>query len=98
MSVICQAISTFIASATFGFVLNWNLSLLTLAFTPLIVAGTTISIRLIGSQLASDKKVTEEAAKIAIEVIGGIRTVASLHQEKYFLTKYTDVLQSKLKY
>jgi ABC-type bacteriocin/lantibiotic exporter with double-glycine peptidase domain len=98
MSVLSQALSTFLASAIFGFVFNWKLSLLTLAFMPLIIIGTTFSIKIIGSHLTGDKKSTEKATKIAIEAISGIRTVASLHQEKYFLCKYTDVLEATLKY
>ncbi len=97
MSVICQAISTFIASAIFGFVINWNLSLFTIAFVPLMIIGVTFSTKIVSSQMSSDKEVTEKAAKIAIEAIGCIRTVASLHQEKYFLCKYIDVLDSNLK-
>jgi ABC-type bacteriocin/lantibiotic exporter with double-glycine peptidase domain len=98
MSVICQAITTFVSSAIFGFVINWKLSLLTIASMPLIVIGSVISINIVSSQLTSDKEATEKSSKIAIEAIGGIRTVTSLHKEEYFLSKYIQILESKLKY
>ncbi len=98
MSVILQAISTFVASAILGFVINWRLSLFTIAFVPLIVIGTTIATKIVSAQLSSDKEADEKATKTATEAIGGIRTVASLHKENYFLTKYIEILESKLKY
>jgi ATP-binding cassette subfamily B (MDR/TAP) protein 1 len=98
MSVVCQAISTFLASSIFGFLFNWRLSLVTLAFMPLTIFGATVAIKIISSHSISNKESTEKSAKIAIQAISAIRTVASLHQEKYFLSRYTRVLESNIKY
>ncbi len=98
MSVICQAISTFIASVMIGFAINWNLSLFTIAFVPLIVIGTTFSMKIESDQMSGESHVIENATKIAIEAIGDIRTVASLHQQNYFLTKFTKNLETNMRY
>ncbi|CAG2164999.1 unnamed protein product [Oppiella nova] len=96
MSVISQAVSTFLASCIFGFVFNWKLSLLTLAFMPFIIFSVMLSMRIVSKLSTTDKEATEQASKIAIEAISGIRTVVSLNQEKYFLQKYTQVLDDKI--
>ena len=98
MSVLSQAVSTFFASIIFGFLFNWKLSLVTLAFMPFIVLATIVSINIISNLSTSDRAATEQASKIAIEAISGIRTVVSLNQEKYFLQKYTQVLSEKIRY
>jgi ATP-binding cassette subfamily B (MDR/TAP) protein 1 len=97
MSVICQALSTIISSTIIGLIINWKLSLLTIALMPLIIIGTFISTMIVSSQLSSDNQAIETASKIAIEAISNIRTVVSLNKQNYFLAKYTSVLESKLR-
>ena len=97
MSVICQALSTIVSSTIIGLIINWKLSLLTIALMPLIIIGTFISTMIVSSQLSSDNQVVETASKIAIEAISNIRTVISLNKQNYFLAKYTSVLESKLR-
>jgi ATP-binding cassette subfamily B (MDR/TAP) protein 1 len=97
MSVIFQASSTIISSTIIGLIINWKLSLLTIALMPLIIIGTFISTMIVSSQLSSDNQAIETASKIAIEAISNIRTVVSLNKQNYFLAKYTSVLESKLR-
>ncbi|CAG2103482.1 unnamed protein product, partial [Medioppia subpectinata] len=97
MSAISQAMSTFIASCIFGFFYNWKLSLVTLAFMPFIIFSVVVSMKIVSKHSTSDKEAAEKASKIAIEAIGGIRTVVSLNQQKYFLHKFTQVLAEKIK-
>jgi len=97
MSVIFQASSTIISSTIIGLIINWKLSLLTIALMPLIIIGTFISTMIVSSQLSSDNQAIETASKIAIEAISNIRTVVSLNKQNYFLAKYTSALESKLR-
>lgn len=98
MSVLAQAFSIFITSAIFGFVINWKISLFTMLFMPIIILGTIFSNKVSESQLEGDKGAAEKASKLAVEAITNVRTVASLHQENYFINKYTEFLQSNLRY
>lgn len=98
MSVLAQAFSIFTTSAIFGFATNWKISLFTMLFMPIIVLGTIFSNKVSQSQLEGDKGVTEKASKLAVEAITNVRTVASLHQENYFINKYAVFLESNLRY
>ena len=64
---------------------------------PLIVMGAAFSATLDNMELKSSKEANEQSSKIALEAIGSIRTVASLHQEEYFFNKYVVILEDKLR-
>ena len=98
MSIMFQALSTFIAAAIFGFVSNWRISIVTMAFMPIIITAVAICTKVVSSQLKGDKFSTEKAAKLAVEAISNIRTVASLHQEEYFFEKYKNYLETQIRY
>ena len=98
MAIICQAFTTFITSAILAFIVNWRLSLVTSATIPFVVMGGVFAAKIESMQMNSNKEANEKSSKIAMEVIGSIRTVASLHQEMHFFDKYVSILEIKLKY
>ena len=67
------------------------------AFIPLVAIGAAFSSTLDRLEMKSNREANEKSSKIAMEAIGSIRTVASLHQESYFFDKYVNILENKLR-
>ena len=97
MAIILQAFSTFMTSALLGFVLNWELSLVASIFIPFILIGSAVSASVDNWELKTNKTSSEKSTKIASEAIQGIRTVASLHREAYFMDAFREIIESNAK-
>ncbi|XP_054157975.1 ATP-dependent translocase ABCB1-like isoform X2 [Oppia nitens] len=93
LSTLVQAVSTLGIGVVIAMYYSWKLGLVTMCFIPLVIASTYFQIKITSDQLVKDKEAQEESSKIAIEAIGSIRTVASLHQETTFINKYQKSLQ-----
>lgn len=76
---------------SFGY--SWTITLLILGFLPFIIAAGFIQTKLLTGFSKSDKKALDEAGKITNETISNIRTVANLNKEKYFFTKFSDLIE-----
>lgn len=68
-----------------------------MSFAPFLLVGTYMDVKLIGKQNLVHGKVSEKSTKIAVEVIGNIRTVVSLGREKMFYKIYMDLLEPCVK-
>ncbi|XP_072009919.1 ATP-binding cassette sub-family B member 5-like isoform X2 [Engystomops pustulosus] len=84
----CMGLSIVIA-----FIFGWELSLLILAMTPVLVVTGLLETRALTGFANRDKKDLQEAGKIATEVVDNIRTVVSLTREETFENNYTQSLQ-----
>lgn len=92
LGIITQSLSTLGLGVALGFVYNWKLTLVLLAFVPfLILGGSMEMLVMMGIQGKSNKNL-EEAGKISTQCIENIRTVAQLCKEKYFKREYYDFL------
>lgn len=64
-----------------AFIYGWQLTLLILAFLPLLIIGGFLQIRIMAGVAGQNKQALEEAGKTATEAIENIRTVVSLGRE-----------------
>ncbi|KAM4028834.1 ATP-binding cassette sub-family B member 5-like isoform 2-T2 [Anomaloglossus baeobatrachus] len=76
-----------------AFIYGWEMALLVLAMTPILVVTGLLETRALTGFANRDKKDLQEAGKIATEVVDNIRTVVSLTREKTFENNYTESLQ-----
>ncbi|CAG2102555.1 unnamed protein product [Medioppia subpectinata] len=97
MAIICQALSTFLASAVLGFVLSWQLSLVAMVFIPFILIGSAIGASVDNWTARANKRGVEMAAKVAIETLSSIRTVISLQREQHFSQQFQRIVDENAK-
>ncbi|XP_054157883.1 ATP-dependent translocase ABCB1-like isoform X2 [Oppia nitens] len=95
LSTLCQAVSTLGAGVVIALYYSWKLGLVIICFIPLVIISTYFQMKIISGQVTKDKKTREEASRIAVEAIGSVRTVASLHQESAFIANYQNSLQKQ---
>jgi len=69
---------------TIAFVASWKLTLLTLAFIPMVALAGSVQMMQLGGTSKELAKLFEASGKTAAEGIENIRTVASLGLEKHF--------------
>ena len=65
-----------------AFVYGWQLTLVIMAFLPLIAVGGALQFTILNGVAGQNKEALEEAGKIATEGIENIRTVAGLTKEE----------------
>ncbi|MCO5572614.1 hypothetical protein L7F22_026372 [Adiantum nelumboides] len=88
-----QQMGQFIGGMVVSFVTLWQLSLLTLAVLPLtVLAGGFYAYVMVGIT-ARNQQEYSQAAEVACEVIGQMRTVHSFVGEKKAFRSYSDALQ-----
>nr|QST14979.1 ABCB1-1 protein [Diaphanosoma celebensis] len=92
VGLVFQATATLIVSIILALYYQWKLGLVTLVFVPLLLVATYMQAKIIMGQNALEKKGLEKSAKVAMEAISNIRTVASLHKEEKFHELYMSSL------
>ncbi|XP_065929444.1 ATP-dependent translocase ABCB1 isoform X3 [Magallana gigas] len=80
-----------------GFVYGWQLTLVILAFIPIIGIAGVLQMQLLEGVSGQNKEALEESGKTATEAIENIRTVASLCQEEKMLDMYREQLEPPYK-
>ncbi|XP_048755888.2 ATP-dependent translocase ABCB1-like isoform X2 [Ostrea edulis] len=80
-----------------GFVYGWQLTLVILAFIPIIGIAGVLQMKLLEGVTGQNKEALEEAGKTATEAIENIRTVASLCQEETMVNLYKAQLATPYK-
>lgn len=93
LGLLAQNFASMGLSIIIAFFFGWELSLLILAMTPVLVVTGLLETRALIGFANRDKKDLQEAGKIATEVVDNIRTVVSLTREKTFENNYTESLQ-----
>ncbi|CAF4058606.1 unnamed protein product, partial [Adineta steineri] len=93
LGILLQSFCSFVGGLIIGFIFSWQLTLLIMAFIPLLIAGGFLESRLITGFSSKDEKALENAGKIAVETIQNIRTVVQLTKEDYFYEEYSKVLE-----
>ncbi|XP_061185952.1 ATP-dependent translocase ABCB1-like isoform X2 [Saccostrea echinata] len=80
-----------------GFVYGWQLTLVILAFIPIIGIAGVLQMKLLEGVSGQNKEALEESGKTATEAIENIRTVASLCQEDMMVERYKSQLDTPYK-
>ena len=86
-----QAISALIAALTIGFIHEWRITLIMIAFLPLIIMGNIVQAKVVGDFTVFDKYV-EEAAKALVQSTTNIRTVTALGIHSIFIDMFNKPL------
>lgn len=97
IGIVCEAVSTMVVSIVISLYYEWRLGLLALSFTPLSILFVYLNGRVIQKQSSLERISLQQSAKVAIEAIGNIRTVASLGKEKEFHDRFMNALQDSHK-
>ncbi|XP_033762523.1 ATP-dependent translocase ABCB1-like [Pecten maximus] len=85
---VLESLSTAFVAIIIAFIHSWKLTLVVLAFMPLMIAAGVIHGKKLTGFSKGDKSVAEESGKLTSEAINNIRTVASLTREQSFIDKY----------
>ncbi|XP_052792183.1 ATP-dependent translocase ABCB1-like isoform X2 [Mya arenaria] len=89
-----MALCSVLTGVIIAFVYSWKLTLLIIAFLPLVVIGGALEMQMMQGAAGKNKEALEAAGKVAIESIENIRTVASLTREDMFRKKFGDELDT----
>ncbi|XP_025093405.1 LOW QUALITY PROTEIN: multidrug resistance protein 1-like [Pomacea canaliculata] len=84
---ILEAVATLTSALIIAFVFGWKLTLVVLAFLPIIIASETMKGKVIADSAKSEKSQLQEAGKICSEAVDNIRTVASLNRADIFIER-----------
>jgi len=90
-------VATLIFSTVLAIYYNWRLGLATSCFLPPLVLSMLYQMRLMTKEGTVQKEALEKSAKVAVESINNIRTVAGLKCEKKILNQYTSALEKPSK-
>ncbi|KAL4222180.1 ABC transporter B member 11 [Mactra antiquata] len=89
-----MSVTSIVAGIVIGFIYSWQLTLLIIAFLPLLMIGGFLQMKMLTGAAGKNKEALESAGKIAIEAIENIRTVSSLTREDMFHKKFCDELET----
>ncbi|KAM8967104.1 ATP-binding cassette sub-family B member 5-like [Pelodytes ibericus] len=93
LGLIAENMSTLVLCILISFGFGWEMSLLILAMSPILVATGLLETRALVGFANRDKKQLQHAGKIATEAVDNIRTVVSLTSEKAFEDMYSECLE-----
>ncbi|TCD62992.1 GTPase-activating protein [Steccherinum ochraceum] len=97
LGAIIQAVSTLIGGSILGLIFVWQLGLVGIACTPLLVSTGYIRLRVVVLKDQQNKKSHESSAQLACEAASSIRTVASLTREEDCCNIYSQSLEEPLR-
>ncbi len=97
IAMLCQAGAALVVAVAFGLYTCWSLSLVALAFVPLIAYSSSSRVELFGEQNTKEAERNAEAAAVGAEAMANIRTVASLHREAFFERYYASLLEMNVR-
>jgi len=89
---ILQGIAGVVIASILGLYINWKLGLVCMVFFPMLVVAVIMQQNIINGVDSVEKVAFEQSAKLAIEAITNMRTVAGLRGEQRFIDMYTELL------
>lgn len=90
-------ISTLFISIGLAIYYDWRLGLVTSIFTPILIVSLLFQTRLMTKDSGVKSEAFEKSAKVAVESINNVRTVAGLRCENKLKTEYGDALEAPSK-
>nr|WEU75111.1 ABCB1-mScarlet-I fusion protein [Vector pPB-pCoBlast-actin5c-abcb1(67-1411)-mScI] len=93
LGTIMQALATLGLSMGLAMYYDWRLGLVCVPFIPFVLVAMYLQAKMLTGQSITESEVLLEAGKIALEAIGNVRTVASLHREEQFSMAYEEALE-----
>merc|ERR1719495_482350 len=90
---IMQGVAGVLIAVIMGIYFNWRLGLVCSLFFPLLIIAVIFEQRIIMGVDSVEKVAFEKSAKLAIESISNIRTVAGLRCEEKYINMYISLLE-----
>ena len=97
LGVFTQAFSSFIAGSVIAFCASWQLTLISLALSPIIVIGGKIQADFKKGFTADSDVAYRESSAFVTEAVNNMRTVASFAREDKLLKNYNDKLAEPMR-
>ncbi|KAI0989395.1 hypothetical protein GJ496_009361 [Pomphorhynchus laevis] len=85
-----SGLSILLVGVVIAFVVGWQLSLVILAFVPVLIFAGILSMKVMAGFDSGDKVHLESTGRIIIESTSNIRLVKQLRQENYFYQKFKE--------
>lgn len=92
ISIVFQSVATLTFSVALSLYYDWRLGLVTTAIVPFVLLSTYLQGKILMKQNGLERKGLQLSAKVAMEAISNIRTVASLNREQTFHDRYMSSL------
>ncbi|XP_967244.3 ATP-dependent translocase ABCB1 isoform X2 [Tribolium castaneum] len=92
IGTVLNSLATFIISNIIALYFEWRLALVLISFSPIILLSVFFEQKFTQGDSQVNQKYLENSAKIAVEAIGNIRTIASLGCEEVFHGYYVKEL------
>ncbi|KAL1951601.1 hypothetical protein VTO73DRAFT_750 [Trametes versicolor] len=92
-TIIVQSLATLVIGAVLGLIFAWQLGLVGIACTPIMLSAGYVRLRVIVQNDARNKKSHELSSQLACEAASAIRTVASLTREEECWQDYSRSLE-----
>ncbi|KAI0673480.1 multidrug resistance protein 1 [Trametes maxima] len=93
LSVIVQSLSTIAVGSVLGLAFAWQLGLVGIACTPVLLSAGYVRLRVIVLKDQRNRKEHEVSAQLACEAAGAVRTIASLTREEECCRLYSESLE-----
>ncbi|KAI0652215.1 multidrug resistance protein 1 [Trametes meyenii] len=93
LSVIVQSLSTIVVGSVLGLAFAWQLGLVGIACTPVLLSAGYVRLRVIVLKDQRNRKAHEVSAQLACEAAGAVRTIASLTREEECCRLYSESLE-----
>ncbi|KAM3968188.1 ATP-dependent translocase ABCB1-like [Aphomia sociella] len=92
IGTVLQAVGTFGFALVLSLYYEWRVGLVALTFVPILAGILYKEGRMVSADSFGTAKTMEASAKIAVEAVSNVRTVASLGREEFFLQEYAKQL------
>ena len=86
-----------VGSLILAFYYSWKLTLLVLAFTPLLVIAGTAQTKFFTNFAVGEGKRFVDANALANEAIMNVRTVACLGKETFFINRFQELVHASFR-
>lgn len=90
-----EAVSTLAAGAFFGFGQNLQLSLFCLSFAMLVLLTTIVESRIEQREASLLQRYDARLAHMIADALSNIKTIASLNKERFFIQKFTEIIEQR---
>ena len=97
MGAALRAISSVMATTIIAFILSWAIALVVIPPYLLLLLGGYLQVILTKNYAGIKYKLIEDSAKVAIESIDNVYTVATLGIENRLVRKYNQLLEQPLR-
>ncbi|XP_054287388.1 ATP-dependent translocase ABCB1-like isoform X2 [Macrosteles quadrilineatus] len=93
LGMVTQYLTTFVVGMVVGLLVNWQLTLCLLPFSPFIIGSTAFSAKLATWSAAREQVKHAVAGSIANEVLNAVRTIAAFNGEPDAIRRYELALE-----